>query len=498
MPYRKLALVLGDCLFPHHDALEPTEDTLFFLSEDRGLCTHFQYHKQKIVLFLSAMRSHADAITESWPLEYFQIVEEADLTFEQKLEKTLKAHPTIAEIVTYEIEDRFFDARIRAFCEKRGIQLSIARSPKFISTREDFAAYDEKSRRPFMAKYYEKQRRKLKLLVDEQANPVHGQWSFDEDNRKKLPKGMMIPAQSQHSWTDHTKTVMQQVEELFGHHPGSLEEFNWATTREQALACLERFLEERFGQFGPYEDAIDQQGVFLFHSVLSPYLNMGLLTPQEVLKKALARYEQQDTHFPSVEGFVRQIIGWREFLRGIYHSYHDKLYANFFNHQRKMKSCWYEGTTGILPLDDSICKAQKHGYTHHIERLMVLGNIMLLCELHPDQVYRWFMEMYVDSADWVMAPNVYGMSQFADGGIFATKPYIGGSNYILKMSNYSKKGDWPEIVNGLYWRFIDRHRDLFSKNPRMAMMTKTLDKMDAKKKERLFGLAEVFVERVTF
>ncbi|MEM9328729.1 MAG: FAD-binding domain-containing protein, partial [Bacteroidota bacterium] len=257
------------------------------------------------------------------------------------------------------------------------------------------------------------------------------------------------------------------------------------------------FLKERFDQFGPYEDAIDQQGVFLFHSVLSPYMNMGLLTPEEVVQRALAHYQQQKTHFASVEGFVRQIIGWREFLRGIYHQYHDDLYANFFRHERRMKDCWYEGTTGIPPLDDSIHKAQNYGYTHHIERLMVLGNIMLLCELHPDEVYRWFMEMYVDSADWVMAPNVYGMSQFADGGIFATKPYIGGSNYILKMSNYSKKGDWPDTINGLYWRFIDRNRELFSKNPRMSMMTRTLDKMNSEKKEKIFGLAEAFIDKVS-
>jgi deoxyribodipyrimidine photolyase-related protein len=162
-----------------------------------------------------------------------------------------------------------------------------------------------------------------------------------------------------------------------------------------------------------------------------------------------------------------------------------------------MKACWYDGTTGIPPLDDSIKKAEKFAYTHHIERLIVLGNIMLLCELHPDEVYRWFMEMYIDSADWVMEPNVYGMSQYADGGIFATKPYIGGSNYILKMSHYSKSGDWPDTVNGLYWRFIDVNRDTFSTNQRMSMMLSTLDRMNDSKKEKIFGLAKSFIEKVT-
>ncbi len=467
------------------------------MAEDRDLCTHFRYHKQKIVLFLSAMRSHADDLAANWALVYRKMDEAVGLSFEEKVREVLDEHHEITEIVTYEIEDRFFEDRIRTFCENQGLLLTVLGSPKFIGSREDFEAYDQQVRKPFMAKYYEQQRKKLKILVDEEGKPHHGQWSFDEDNRKKLPKGIVIPPQPQSELTQHTKDVIKTVNDLFGDHPGSLANFNWATTRQEAVVRLDEFLMRRFQQFGPYEDAIDKEGVFLFHSVLSPYINMGLLTPEEVVRKALAFHGQFEVHFPSVEGFVRQIIGWREFVRGIYHTYHDDLYANFFEHSRRMKDCWYDGTTGIPPLDDSIKKAQKHGYTHHIERLMILGNIMLLCELNPDEVYRWFMEMYVDSADWVMAPNVYGMSQFADGGIFATKPYIGGSNYILKMSNYRKEGEWPETVNGLYWRFIDRNRQLFGSNPRMAMMTKTLDKMDDEKKKRLFGLAEGFIERVT-
>ncbi|MEM9340197.1 MAG: FAD-binding domain-containing protein, partial [Bacteroidota bacterium] len=247
---------------------------------------------------------------------------------------------------------------------------------------------------------------------------------------------------------------------------------------------------------GPYEDAIDKDHTFIFHSVLSPYLNLGLITPDEIIDKALEFAGEKDTHFPSVEGFVRQIIGWREFIRGIYHEYDDQLNINYFDHHRKMKPCWYNGTTGIPAIDDSICKALKYGYTHHIERLMVLGNVMLLCELAPDEVYRWFMEMYVDSADWVMAPNVYGMSQYADGGTFATKPYIGGANYIKKMSNYGA-GEWETVINGLYWRFIDQNRDTFAKNQRMSMMVSTLKKMDEMKRSKLFQAAASFIDRVT-
>ncbi|MEM9327213.1 MAG: cryptochrome/photolyase family protein, partial [Bacteroidota bacterium] len=284
MTYHRLALILGDCLFPHHDALAPDEGTLFYMAEDRDLCTHFQYHKQKLVLFLSAMRSHRDVIRESWSVTYVQIDEQTDLSFEDKLAKVLDSHSQITELVTYEIEDRFFAERIEAFCENRGLTLAMAQSPKFISTREDFEAYDQKARRPFMAKYYEKQRQKLQVLVEADGSPVYGQWSFDEDNRKKLPKGVSIPSQPSAKPTDHTLAVTKTVSEMFSDHPGSLDNFNWATTRDQAVARLDLFLKERFDQFGPYEDAIDQQGVFLFHSVLSPYMNMGLLTPEEVVQ----------------------------------------------------------------------------------------------------------------------------------------------------------------------------------------------------------------------
>ena len=499
MPYRKLAIILGNCLFPDHKALSPDEDTLFFMAEDSGLCTHFRYHKHKLVMFLSAMRSHADDIGKRWPVDYHRLTaENFEDSYETKLASILKRHPTIEEVVTYDIEDHFFDKRIRDCCAEHAIQLTIVDSSGFLTSKADFTAYNQSVNRPFMHTFYQQQRRKLNILVDHEGKPLHGKWSFDEDNRKKLPKDIHIPPQPQSKQTEHTRSVITLVNDLFPDHPGDTQNFYWATTRKQALKNLNVFLSERLQDFGPYEDAIDRAGVFLFHSALSPYLNMGLVTPKEIVQRTLAYAEKHDAHFPSLEGFIRQIIGWREFIRGIYHEYDGKLQTNFFGHKRRMNKCWYDGTTGIPPLDDSIHKALKHGYTHHIERLMILGNIMLLCEIHPEEVYQWFMEMYVDSADWVMAPNVYGMSQFADGGIFATKPYIGGSNYILKMSNYSKTGDWPDTVNGLYWRFISRNRKVFEKNPRMSMMARTLDKMDAGKKERLFSLADQFIASATY
>ncbi len=442
------------------------------------------------------MRSHAEQIKQEHKVVYHRLDETAQTSYKRKLSTALSEYG-ITELVTYELEDHFFDEMIRSLCHECGVVMTVVDSPAFISTKGDFEKYLQEVKRPFLRTYYQRQRKRLEILVTPDGQPLNDKWSFDEDNRKKLPKGIEIPQMPEFDKTQHTLVVAQIVEKAFIDHPGDTSNFHWATTRQEALKALDLFLEQRFKRFGPYEDAIDDKRVFLFHSVLSPYLNCGLLTPYEVVVKALAYAERYAIHYPSLEGFIRQIIGWREFVRGIYHNYGDELKGNHFGHQRKMKPCWYEGTTGIPPLDDSIHKANKYAYTHHIERLMILGNMMLLCELDPKQVYRWFMEMYIDSADWVMEPNVYGMSQFADGGIFATKPYVGGSNYILKMSNYRKLGDWPDTVNGLYWRFIHVNRETFAQNQRMSMMVRTLDKMDAQKRDRIFTLAESFIERVT-
>jgi deoxyribodipyrimidine photolyase-related protein len=245
-------------------------------------------------------------------------------------------------------------------------------------------------------------------------------------------------------------------------------------------------MRHRLSLFGDYEDALTPDSDFVFHSALTPYLNTGLLTPKGVIQAALTSYKNKQAPLNSVEGFVRQVMGWREFIRGIYHNFDNKQQtSNFWNSNRKLGSLWYKGNSGIPVLDHAIEKVNRTAYTHHIERLMVIGNLMLLCEIHPTEVHRWFMEMYIDSADWVMGPNVYGMALFSDGGIFATKPYICGSNYFLKMSSY-QKGDWCDKVDGLYWSFIERNRSFFEKNPRLMMMTKTLDRMDKTRKAKIY------------
>jgi len=274
---------------------------------------------------------------------------------------------------------------------------------------------------------------------------------------------------------------------------GTVAAFCYPVTHADAAQWLDTFVEARLASFGDYEDAISQRDTFVFHGVLTPMLNIGLLTPQQIIDSVFAKSEPVSLN--SLEGFIRQVIGWREFIRMVY------LYAggrqrttNSWNLTRPMPASFYAGTTGIVPVDQSIQRTLKYAYCHHIERLMVLGNFMLLCDIAPNDVYRWFMELFIDSYDWVMVPNVYGMSQHADGGLMTTKPYISGSSYVLKMSDYAK-GDWCEVWDALYWRFIDRERAFFSSNPRMRVMVGQLDKMGTKL-ERHRTVAAKFLEKL--
>ena len=256
----------------------------------------------------------------------------------------------------------------------------------------------------------------------------------------------------------------------------------------------QQFFKERFHDFGAYEDAIVAKEGILNHSVLSPLINAGLLSPKYIVSEAVAYSEKNGIPINSIEGFVRQIIGWREFIRGIYETRgRIERTKNFWGFTRKIPSSFYTGTTGIEPIDNVIKKVLETGYCHHIERLMVLGNFMILCEFDPDEVYRWFMELFIDAYDWVMVPNVYGMSQFSDGGIFATKPYISGSNYLKKMSD-CKNGAWQEIWDSLFWRFMNVHRDFFQQNPRLSMLLRTFDRFDAEKQRRLMDGAEEYLQ----
>ena len=495
----KLFFILGNQLFPPKYLDRFKNDHLFFMSEDYELCTYEKHHKLKILLFLSAMRSYSDNLKKNkFKVEYTKI-DSSDFkkNYLDKIKKIINSKK-IKEITSFEVEDKFFEKKVQSFVKKNNLVWNKIKSPMFLNSREEFNDYLSKNKRPFMATFYKSTRQKLDILMKKDGNPEGGKWSFDEDNRKKLPKNTKVPKFPTINETKHTKNLKPIIEKMFKDHPGSTQNFWFATEYNDVVKLLNFFLKEKSNLFGDYEDAVDQGNNILFHSALSPYINLGLITPEFIISKTLEFHKKNKIRLNSLEGYVRQVIGWREFMRGVYQKYSDEMETkNFFKQNRKMKHSWYEGTTGLPPLDHAIKNALKYGWSHHIERLMILSNIMNLCELNPKIVYKWFMEMFVDSSDWVMVPNVYGMGLFSDGGIFATKPYICGSSYFMKMMDF-KKGDWCNTMDGLYWRFINRNRSFFLKNPRLSMMVRIFDKMKPERKKLILSEAEKFINKNTY
>jgi deoxyribodipyrimidine photolyase-related protein len=288
-------------------------------------------------------------------------------------------------------------------------------------------------------------------LLDHQQKPIGGRWTYDDENRLKYPRGKTPPKVDFPKSSAFYAEAIAYTEKHFPDNYGNLNiNFIYPATYTESKSWLDDFFKTRFSEFGAYEDAIVSGEIILHHSVLTPMMNVGLLTPQYIIEEALKYAGTHEIPLNSLEGFIRQIVGWREFIRAVYElKGTTERTRNYWGFTRKIPPSFWNGTTGIEPLDITIKKVLETGYCHHIERLMVLGNFMLLCEFDPDEVYRWFMELFIDAYDWVMVPNVYGMSQFADGGIMATKPYISGSNYLMKMSDY-KKGEWQDVWDGLF------------------------------------------------
>ena len=487
-------IILGDQLFPIDFYLSQTARKVF-MAEDFSLCAHYRYHKHKITFFLTSMRTYRDELLQNgFSVSYQEL--NLKYPFMKALERFVKEEK-ISKITVPEIQDKFFETELLTQLRQMNVEANVVESPMFLCSRQDFKNYLFYHPKPFMKNFYEGERKRLRILVDEKNKPVGGQWSYDVENRKRPPKVLTCKEHLEFQPSPHFESVKTLVERLFPEHPGVTENFWLATSRSDALKVLKHFIDHHLEDFGTYQDSITNREPFLYHSLISPYINCGMLVPDEVIYQVLEAYEDRKLPLHSVEGFIRQVMGWREFVRGIYQNFSDvEETTNFFGHEGKLTEDWYKGTTGLPPVDDAIKKATTYGYCHHIERLMILSNVMLLSEVNPRHVHAWFMEMFVDSADWVMGPNVYGMGQFSDGGVFATKPYISGSNYVLKMSDYPK-GEWCDIWDGLFWRFIGKHSNFFSKQPRLNFMVKTLEKMDSSRKEYLFALAEKFISTKT-
>jgi deoxyribodipyrimidine photolyase-related protein len=484
-------------IFPHQlfeDCNLLNNEGIFYIIEEFLFFKQFKFHKQKIAFHRSSMKFY-ESYLKSLNKEVLYVDSTDERSDIRIFLSSIKQKSTIA---FSEISDNWLQKRIKESSKIYNHSIETVDSPYFINQKVELNSFFHSDKKKFyQTSFYIEQRKKHKILVDKENQAVGGKWSFDTENRKKYPKGKEAPAIESVQNNPFYNEAFNYVTEHFSNNPGLLNEKPiYPNQFDSSKKWLDDFLNNRFAEFGIYEDAIVDKEHFLNHSVISPMLNVGLLTPKKIINNTIVIAQKKEIPLNSLEGFVRQVIGWREFIRGVYLvKGTQERNANFFNHKTKMPASFYDGTTGIEPIDNTIKKLNKTAYSHHIERLMLLGNFMLLCEIDPNDIYKWFMELYIDAYDWVMVPNVYGMSQFADGGLMSTKPYISSSNYVKKMSNY-KKGDWEQTWDALYWRFINKHREIFSKNIRMSFMIKMYDKKTDEVKQEMELRAQTFLNQL--
>ncbi len=495
---RKIFLIFPNQLFKLENQFSDVtnialiQDNLFFGCDSQW---KQKFHSQKIIFHKATMDYYEEELKrKGHSLIYMK--HRREKRTEDYLNDLLKKG--FNHFITYEVFDWSLEKRVKDFSLKNNVKLEFITSEMFLTCKSISEEIINQKKIYGMQKFYRKQRKNLDILIEKNGSPTGGDWSFDKQNRKKLPSSIKVPKIPNLKTNKFVAKAKKDISINYGEYYGNHENFNYPITHKNAEEWLDNFLIERFIFFGDYEDAIHSNHRTLWHSILSPLINSGLLTPRQIIDKSWDFYQSHNIGINSYEGFVRQIIGWREFILLIYKRNSLELRnGNFWNFEDKpIPSSFYTGQTGIRPLDDSIQNILETGYAHHIERLMIVGNLMLLCRFHPNQVYKWFMELFIDSYDWVMVPNVYGMSQFSNGGLFTTKPYISGSNYIRKMSNY-KSEDWCLTWDSLFWTFIDDYKNKFKDQYRLSMILRNLEKMDPNKKMNHRKNANNFLSKLT-
>ncbi|CAN5709441.1 cryptochrome/photolyase family protein [soil metagenome] len=489
----EITLIFPHQLFKQHPALKNGRPV--YLVEEWLFFRQYNFHKQKLVLHRSGMRCYANYLQQkNIELNYVETTDERN-DIRILIDYLSQRNVTVIHIA--DVTDDWLLRRIQSSCIKCNIQLVVYRTPAFLNSMEEANGFFDKRKTYFQTDFYIQQRRDRNILLEKDGTPIGDKWTFDYENRLKFPKKEIIPEMNLPAGNDFIKEAEKYVDQHFGNNYGNGQYPHFFVSNyKDAEAWLFDFIQHRFAKFGAYEDAIVSKEYVLHHSVLTPMLNTGLFTPQQVIDAVLEQAFDNNIPLNSLEGFIRQIVGWREFIRIVYEREGSRQRTtNYWKFKRKIPASFWNGTTGILPIDITIKKVLQTGYCHHIERLMVLGNFMLLCEFDPDEVYKWFMELFIDAYDWVMVPNVYGMTQYADGGLMTTKPYISGSNYLMKMSDY-EKGSWQQVWDGLFWRFMHVHRNFFMKNPRLGMLVNTFDKMTSEKQNVHLTNAETFLKQL--
>lgn len=500
---RHLIFLLGDQLTRGLSALggfDPARDVVL-MAEVAEEGTYVRHHKQKIAFLLSAMRHFAEDLrAEGVTVDYIALDDPANThSFDGELERAVARHTPERVVMTEPGEWRIWE-KMRLWSGR--FLLEIREDDRFFCSRGAFAALDGARRASRMEFFYREMRRRTGILM-QGGEPLGGQWNFDPENRKPLPKGLRPPKRLRFAPDAITQDVIQLVESRFSDHFGDLEPFGWAVTRADALRALDHFLTDCLPSFGDYQDAMQRGEDFLFHGLISPYLNCGLLTAKEICAAAEAEFHAGRAPINAVEGFIRQILGWREYVRGIYWAGMPGYgQTNPLNATRNLPAFYWTGDTPMRCVSDCVGTTRRHAYAHHIQRLMVTGNYALLAGIDPAQVADWYLAVYADAFEWVELPNVHGMVLHADGGRMGSKPYAASGAYINRMSDYCKtcafdpkiklgKGACP--FNYLYWDFLIRNQATLSRNPRMGMPYKTLAAMPDSQRAAIQAEAHAFL-----
>lgn len=489
-----LRLVLGDQLTRGLASLRDWEEgDLVLMAEVGAEASYVRHHKKKIAFIFSAMRHFAEALREDGlPVRYTRIDDRSNAnSLKGEVQRAINECGPFERLIVVEPGEYRLMEAFRSWKDDLDPGVEIRRDDRFITTLDRFNDWADGRKRLTMEYFYRELRKETGLLMED-GEPAGGQWNFDKQNREALPGDIEIPSRRRIEPDKITCEVIETVQSRFGNHFGDLEPFNYAVTAEEAEKDLDWFIEHALPRFGDYQDAMAKGQSFLFHAVISIYLNIGLLDPLTVCRRAEQAWKDGHAPINAVEGFIRQVLGWREFVRGVYWRFMpDYRQTNFLDAQRPLPDFYWTGETGMACLADCIETTRKHAYAHHIQRLMVTGNFALLASVHPDAVNDWYMVVYADAYEWVEAPNTHGMAIFADGGIMATKPYAASGSYIDRMSNYcgscrysvrEKTGEKACPFNYLYWNFLMENEDRLKGNHRLAMIYKTLERMSDEKK----------------
>ena len=504
-----LRLILGDQLSPEISSLKDADKSrdIILLCEVFDEAVYVKHHQKKIAFLFSAMRHFAASLSDAgWNVDYVRLDQDGNShSFSGEVARAVERHAPESVIATFASEWRVL-TEMRDWENTLPCAVELRDDDRFYCSLDEFATWADGRKQLRMEYFYRELRRKTGILMSGN-DPIGGQWNYDAENRGRAPDGLEVPKHTSFVPDDITNEVLNLVEDRFGDHFGKLRPFEFAVTHEQAAYVLDRFIAERLPLFGTYQDAMVEGEPFMFHAHIGLYLNCGLLSPQQAIIAAENAYHAGAAPLNATEGFIRQILGWREFVRGLYWlKMPEYAEQNALEAHRPLPAFFWTAYTKMNCLKQCVSETRDHAYAHHIQRLMVLGNFALLAGLSPKEVNEWFMIVYADAYEWVELPNVSGMALYADGGVLASKPYASGGAYIERMSNYcrschykvkQKNGEQACPFNYLYWDFLIRHQDRLSGNARMGMMYRTLAKMSDEKRAAILTDSQRFLSELS-